>query len=217
MKTRLFELYPALASIPGEELDRALENAHVARLKPGAAVFEELQACNAFPFVLSGALRVVKRSAETGREIALYHVHPGDACAVTSACLLGDKPYNAMGLVQAECELLMVPRAEFTRLLANEVFREFIFSLFAKRVLDLMLLVDEVAFRKLDQRIARLLITRGPSVQSSHQELADELGTVREMVTRILSGFADRGLVRLNRGSIQVIDMEEMKRLAGSV
>lgn len=130
-----------------------LRNATLISLKSGAVVFEELQSCAAFPFVLSGNLRVVKRS-ENGREIALYDVAPGDACVVSSACLLGSKPYNAVGLVQSDCELLMLPADDFDHLLSIKVFREFIFSLFSKRVLDLMMLVDEVAFRKLDQRHA---------------------------------------------------------------
>jgi CRP/FNR family transcriptional regulator, anaerobic regulatory protein len=212
---KLFKLYPALKSIPQKDLEKALKNAKLIRLKSNTVAFEELQSCNAFPFVLSGSLRVVKRS-ESGREISLYSVAPGDACVVSSACLLGNKPYNAVGLVQEDCELVMLPAADFNSLLCVGVFREHIFALFAKRVLDLMLLIDEVAFRRLDQRLARLLISRGPRVQASHQKLADELGTVREMITRTLSGFSDRQWVRLNRGSIRVIDPQGLEKVCAS-
>jgi CRP/FNR family transcriptional regulator, anaerobic regulatory protein len=215
MKDRLphlYELYPVLRSVPQHELDATLQNARLVSLKSGTIVFEELQSCRAFPFVLSGHVRVVKRS-ETGREIALYSVTPGDACVVSSACLLGNKPYNAVGIVQADCELVMMPAQDFDRLMSLQPFREFIFSLFSRRVLELMLLVDEVAFRKLDQRLARLLIGRGPAVTVSHQDLADELGTVREMITRTLHGFAERGLVRLTRGSVEVLDAQGLERI----
>lgn len=208
-----FECYPVLALIPKDQVEKALKDVKRVRLKAGAIVFEELQSCNAYPFVLSGNVRVVKRS-ETGREISLYNVTPGDACVVSSACLLGKKPYNALGVVQTDCELLMMPASDFDLLLSIKVFREFIFSLFSRRVLDLMLLIDEVAFRKLDQRLARLLISKGTSVEMSHQHLADELGTVREMITRILSGFADRHWVRLNRGSIEIVDRQELERIS---
>lgn len=211
-RQRLFDFYPVLASIPKVDVDKVLKNTKLVSLKSGAVVFEELQNCNAFPFVLSGNVRVVKRSG-TGREIALYNVTPGDACVVSSACLLGKKPYNAVGLVQSDCELLMMPADDFDHLLSIKAFREFVFSLFSKRVLDLMLLVDEVAFRKLDQRLARLLIGKGPSIEVSHQHLADELGTVREIITRTLNGFSDRQLVRLTRGSIQVIDPQGLERI----
>lgn len=209
----LFECYPVLALIPKDQVEKALKDVRWVSLKTGAVVFEELQSCNAYPFLLSGNVRVVKRS-ETGREIALYNVTPGDACVVSSACLLGNKPYNAVGLVQSDCELLMIPADDFDHLLSIKVFREFMFSLFSRRILDLMLLIDEVAFRKLDQRLARLLISKGTSVEMSHQRLADELGTVREMITRILSGFADRQWVRLNRGSIEIVDRQELERIA---
>ena len=210
---RLFECYPVFALIPEDQVERALKDVRWVSLKTGAVVFEDLQSCNAYPFVLGGNVRVVKRS-ETGREIALYNVTPGDACIVSSACLLGNKPYNALGVVQSDCELLMMPANDFDHLLSIKVFREFIFSLFSRRVLDLMLLIGEVAFRKLDQRLARLLISKGTSVEMSHQDLADELGTVREMITRILSGFADRQWVRLNRGSIEIVDRQELERIS---
>ena len=209
----LFECYPILASIPKDQVEKALKNVRRLTLKAGTVVYEELQSCNAYPFVLSGNVRVVKRS-ETGREIALYNVTPGDACVVSSVCLLGNKPYNALGVVQSDCELLMMPANDFDHLLSIKVFREFIFSLFSRRVLDLMLLIDEVAFRKLDQRLARLLISKGTTLEMSHQQLADELGTVREMITRILSGFADRQWVRLNRGSMEIVDRQELERMA---
>jgi CRP/FNR family transcriptional regulator, anaerobic regulatory protein len=210
---RLHELYPVLGSIPKADLDNVLKNAQIVNLKSGEVVFEELQSCNAFPFVLSGTVKVVKRSV-TGREIALYNVMPGDACVVSSACLLGDKPYNAIGVVQSDCELVMMPADDFNQLLSIRAFRELIFSLFSKRVLDLMLLIDEVAFRKLDQRLVRLLINQGPAIEASHQLLADELGTVREMITRTLNAFADRQLVLLSRGSIQVLDQQGLAKIS---
>jgi len=212
---RLLTHYPVLASIPKAELDTALRTAQVVQFKAGRVLFEELQRCEAFPFVLSGDLRVVKRSGN-GREITLYHVTTGDACVVTTACLLGQKPYNAVGLVQADCELVMMPAEEFDRLLALRPFRDFMFSLFSQRVLDLMTLIDEVTFRKLDQRLASLLIGRGPDINASHQGLADELGTVREIISRTLSSFADRQLVRLTRGRIEVLDAPGLERMTAT-
>lgn len=204
--------YPVLRLVESGVVERALKGAKVVRLKAGAQVFEELQACHAFPFVLAGEIRVVKRSVN-GREISLYTVSAGDACVVSAACLLGNKPYNAVGVVQADCELVMMAGEDFDRLLAVKVFREFIFSLFSRRVLDLMVLVDEVAFRRLDQRLARLLISKGPSVEASHQHLANELGTVREIVTRTLNDFAGQGCVQLHRGSIQIVDRQRLERI----
>jgi len=212
LQQRVLSHYPVLASIPSTDLDAALRNARPVELNSGSVVFEELQTCNAYPFVLRGAVKVVKRSAN-GRELTLYHLTTGDACVISTACLLGEKPYNAIGLVQADCELVMLPAQDFNRLLSFQAFRDFMFSLFSRRVLDLMMLIDEVAFRKLDQRLAQLLLNHAPTVTASHQELADELGTVREMITRTLSSFSDRRLVRLNRGRVEVLDPRGLERL----
>jgi CRP/FNR family transcriptional regulator len=211
---RLIELYPALGAVPDLQLQHALAHLRCLQLSAGAVVFEELQRCDAFPFVIAGSLRVVKRS-ESGREISLYEVMPGDACVVSSACLLGNKPYNAVGVVQSECELAMMPAAAFNQLLSIRLFREFIFALFSKRVIELLQLIDAVAFQKLDQRLARLLLKRPPTLETSHQQLADELGTVREMITRTLSSFAERELIRLQRGSIHILDRSGLELIGG--
>ena len=202
---RLLELYPALTAVPAAQLQAALAHIGCVQLSKGSVVFAELQGCDAFPFVIGGSLRVVKRS-ESGREISLYEVGPGDTCVVSAACLLGNKPYNAVAVARSDCELAMMPAAAFEQLLSIQTFRQFIFSLFSKRVLDLLQLVDAVAFHRLDQRLARLLLKRAPLLEVSHQQLADELGTVREMITRTLSSFADRDLIRLQRGTVQIID-----------
>lgn len=207
----LLELYPVLRALASGDLERCLRSARVLRLRSGSIAFDELQLCRAYPFVLSGSLRVVKRS-ENGREILLYDVAPGDACVVSAACLLGDRPYNAVAIVQSDCELVALPAEDFEHLLSIPVFREFIFGLFSKRVVDLMLLIDDLAFRRLDRRLARLLLARGPRIEASHQALADELGTVREVVTRTLHVFAERGWVRLDRGAIDVLDAAALER-----
>jgi CRP/FNR family transcriptional regulator len=210
---RLFQLYPVLARLEPKLLDHALLDARLITLKTGARVFNELQPCNAFPFILSGHIRVFKQ-AENGRELSLYNVREGDACVVTAGCLLGDKPYNASGQVKAQSSLVMLPAPAFDRLLSNKTFREFIFSLFSQRILGLMQLVEEVAFHKLDRRLAGLLLRRGGKIKASHQELADELGTVREMVTRLLNSFADSGLLNLGRGRISLLDKKALEAIA---
>lgn len=204
-KEKLFDLYPVLSRVDQDLLEQSLESATVIRLDKGTRIFDEMQPCNAFPFVLSGKIRVFKQSVN-GRELSLYTVAGGDACIVTAGCLLGDEPYNASGQVKQDTHMVMMPSGAFNRLLGATVFREFIFSLISKRILELMQLVEEVAFQKLDRRLVSLLIRRGNRLKVSHQELAGELGTVREMVTRLLNSFSDTGLVRLGRGRIEILD-----------
>jgi CRP/FNR family transcriptional regulator len=209
---RLFSLYPVLAEVDQELLTHVLSNAKVVTLKAGTLIFEELQPCNAFPFILSGNIRVYKQSVN-GRELSLYNVTSGDACVVTAGCLLGDEPYNASGLVKMDSILVMMTAHDFENLLSSRVFRKFIFSLFSKRILELMQLVEEVAFQKLDRRLAAFLLRRGRHIEVSHQELADELGTVREMITRLLKSFSDTGLINLGRERIEILDESALKAI----
>ena len=210
---RLEALYPVLAALP-EQLRQRLANAATALSLPaGTVIFDEHQPCQGFPFVLGGAIRVVKVSAG-GRELPLYRVSPGETCIITSSCLLGNVPYNARGVTENEAVLALLPQGMFGELLALEPFRNFIFSLFAERMADLMQLVEEVAFRKLDQRLAALLLGKGRLVRATHQQLADELGSVREMVSRLLKGFAEQGLVALGREQVEILDATGLRRIA---
>ena len=156
----LYVQYPALLEIEPSFLSEAFSSAKWIDIKAGTFIFDELQHCQSFPFILSGDIRVYKQSA-SGRELSLYNVKAGDACVVTAECLLGNKPYNATGRAQSDSVLVMMPADAFENLLGVRVFREYIFSLFSKRILELMQLVEEVAFHKLDKRLAALLLSRG--------------------------------------------------------
>ena len=206
-------LYPALQSLP--ESARALLAASTQQVvvPAGTQIFQEHQPCSHFPFVLRGAIRVLK-AAPNGRELPLYRVSPGETCVLTSSCLLGHTDYNARGVAESDTELLLLPRAAFDALLAHAPFRDFVFQLFSERIGDLMQLVEEVAFMRLDQRLAALLLGRGRIVHSTHQQLADELGSVREIVSRLLKGFAAQGLVALGREQIEIRDAQALRRLA---
>ncbi len=207
-------LYPVLATLPAAARQRLAERAQRIRLPAGTPVFDERQPCRGFPFVLSGGIRVIK-AAPNGRELPLYRVAPGETCVISSACLLGQTPYNARGLTDSATELLVLPGADFQALLAEAPFRDFVFQLFSERIADLMQLIEEVAFRKLDQRLAALLLGKGQRVHTTHQQLADELGSVREIVSRLLKNFAAQGLVALSREQIEILDPAGLRRLSG--
>lgn len=213
MLQRLTALYPPLAELPPAARE-ALSHTRVIEVPAHARVFDEHQPCQGFPFVLEGGIRVVK-CAPSGRELPLYRVTPGESCIITSACLLGHVDYNARGETETATLLALLPSADFLALLAHEPFRRFVFHLFAERLADLMQLVEEVAFKKLDQRLAALLLGRGQVVHATHQQLADELGSVREIVSRLLKNFAAQGLVRLGREQIEILDAAGLRTVAG--
>lgn len=214
LRVQALKLYPVLQSLPAPQLDQALAQARSLTLAAGSVVFDERRPCLGFPMLLAGAIKVVK-SAPNGRELQLYRVEAGESCILTSSCLLGNAAYSARGIAERDLELLVLPPAAFQRLLeTHEPFRRFVFSLFSERLAELMQLVEEVAFRKLDQRLAALLLTKGRLIQTTHQAIADELGSVREIISRLLKTFAEQRLVALSREQIEVLDPAGLKRIA---
>lgn len=214
MRAELTRVFPALAELPAPLARDLHEQAQTLRAPAGGVLFDAGQACQALPLVLSGDIRVSKR-AENGREIRLYDVHPGELCIVTVSCLLGGVLYPATGIARSEVHALALPRALFLRLTASHAaFREAVFALFAERLTNLMQLVEEVAFHQLDQRLAAWLLARDSPILAAHLDIALELGSVREIVSRLLKQFEEYGYVRLGRGRIEVLDTNGLRRQA---
>lgn len=213
-REQLLTLYPALAGLPEARIAQLLQ-APTASLPAGTTVFSENQPCAGFPLLLAGSIKVVKQAA-SGRELMLYRVTPGGSCIISSSCLLGRSDYNARGIAETPLSLLLLPVGEFARLLVDHTpFRDFVFHLFAERIGELMQLVEEVAFARLDQRLAKLILARqSDTLNVTHQQLADELGSVREIVSRLLKGFAAQGLVALGREHLTVVDRDGLSKLA---
>jgi CRP/FNR family transcriptional regulator len=211
IQTRLLENYPLLRDVPAPLLESLLNQAHHMLLPTGTIVFDENQPCQGFPLIVSGCIRVIK-SAANGRELQLYRVASGESCILTSSCLLGHTSYQARGIVETDVDMVVLPASAFRALLeAYPPFRDYIFGLFADRLTDLMQLVTAVAFQKLDQRLATLLISKPSPIHTTHQALADELGSVREIVSRLLKNFAEQGWVKLGREQIELVDVVALK------
>jgi CRP/FNR family transcriptional regulator len=211
---RVADLYPVLQQLPANlRAALALDMRRVAA-PSGYILFDLDSACTMFLLPYAGSIRVIKPTA-TGREILLYRLDPGDSCVLTASCLLGHSTYSARGVVDSDLVGYTISQAMFQRLLGESaLFREFIFRYFAERVADLMQLVEEVAFGGMDQRLANYLLERGPELDTTHQIIADELGTAREVVSRRLKQLEGRGFVRLERGQVLVLDAGGLRRLA---
>jgi CRP/FNR family transcriptional regulator, anaerobic regulatory protein len=214
MKELLQRHYPWCREASDSSLDRVLRESIPVRFAAGSAVFDEHSPCGHFPLVLEGSIRVRKLAAQ-GKELLLYRVAAGESCILTSSCLLGARDYSASAVAETDVQVLAMPRALFLDLLGTEsAFRTEVFELFASRMAELMALVDAVAFQRLDQRLASRLLGHGTVLQVSHLELAQELGSVREIVSRVLGEFAQRGALRLGRGRIEVLDAALLRRIA---
>ncbi|CAG0996755.1 Transcriptional regulator SdrP [Burkholderiales bacterium] len=214
---RIGAAFPALALAGRRTLERIARASALRRVGAGTELFGERQPCSGFPLVLSGTIRVAQHYPN-GREMQLYRVRPGESCVLSSSCLLGRTQYPASGTAETDVELAVVPPGEFRALIVEEAaFREYVFSLFGDRLASLLSLVEAITYQKLDQRLAALLASRASgdaTIVATHQALADELGSVREIVTRLLRVFEDRGWVELGRERIRVVDARALADLA---
>jgi CRP/FNR family transcriptional regulator len=213
-KHLVLQRYPMLIAPSGRTLDDALASATYMKVPAGTLMFEEDQPCMGFPLLISGSARVIK-AAPNGRELHLYDVHPGEACVLTSRCLVDSARYEARGITREELELVVLPPAAFQILIASVgPFRDFVFRRFAERMADLLQLISAVTFQKLDQRLAASLAARPSPIHVTHQALADELGSLREIVSRLLKNFESQGWVRLGREQIEVLDTAALRQLS---
>ena len=213
-QSRLYQQYPMLRGLPATDQAELQEMASVMHIPAGTVVFDENQSCQGFPLLLSGSIHVIK-AAPSGRELQLYSVDPGESCILTSSCLLGYAKYKARGVAKPDTDLVVLPPSTFRKLISvHEPFRNYIFSLFSERLTELMQLVSAVAFQKLDHRLANLLVSKPNPIHATHQELADELGSAREIVSRLLKGFAEQGWVKLGREQISITNAAELKKFA---
>jgi CRP/FNR family transcriptional regulator len=207
--------------IPGLEAQarsRVAGSAGRVRIAGGQKAFSPGQPCAAFLVVKAGSVKV-STVTESGRELLLYRVGPGQTCVLTTAALLAHADYDAEGLAETDTEALAIPRPLFEELLASSpAFRQFVFSSYGERLRDLIGLVQEVSQRHVDRRLARFLAERaGQPIEMTHQEIAAELGTAREVVSRLLKQFAGEGLVAIERRHIVVADAARLSRLAQAV
>ncbi len=200
---------PALAGLDEAARQRLRELCRRAALPAGTRVFGEGSPCQAYLILLSGEVRVQK-VAESGREIVLYRVQAGETCIVTTACLMSGVDYDAEGIAESDVAAQILPEPGFRELLGrSEAFRDFVFRAYGSRISGLLMLIDEVAFGRMDRRLAACLLARAKGsgvVTATHQDLAMELGSAREVVSRLLKEFERRDWVALSRGSVSLIN-----------
>lgn len=211
---RIFDHYPLLNALEAAERDEVLaQHTRYVEVPAGTLLFDQGAPCQGFPMVLSGNVRVA-RGSPNGRSLELYRVPPGEICVVSASCLFGQATLAAHGQTTEPTELVLLSPPGFERWVGNTAFRRHVFGIFADRLADLMALVEAVAFQRLDERLARALLQRGPTVFATHQALADDLGTAREIVTRLLRRFEREGWLTLGRERIELVDTEALRAAA---
>ena len=217
MKKDWTERFQGTAALPREVRDRLIDVAKVVSMDAGAQVFGPSNVPDSLFFLYDGRIRV-SQSSESGREIVLYRVDAGESCVLTTACMLAEEAYNAEGIAETDITAIVLPKPAFDRLVAEEeAFRKFVFAAYSRRLIDLLRVVDDVAFGHMDVRLAeRLLELTGhdSEISATHQQLASELGTAREVISRILSDFQKRDLIAQSRGRITLLDRSQLQKIA---
>jgi CRP/FNR family transcriptional regulator len=209
--------FPALAGMPAVERAPLTGGAMALSLPPGATVFAPDQPCNAFILVIDGSVRVFQLDAE-GNEIVLYRLGPGSICILTTLALLACDSYTAFAVTETKVEAVGLPASIFNDLMARSAqFRSFVFHAQAARMADLMTVIQNVAFASIESRLAaRLLalVDDGHGLSITHQQLAAEIGTAREVVSRHLKTFERRGWVSLGRGRVELCNAAPLRAAA---
>ena len=211
--------FDELRDLPADVAERLNLQARIIRLAPGSQVFAPGQQAANMLLVLGGTVRV-QQTSDTGRDVYLYRVHAGESCILTTACMLADEIYSAEAITETEVEAVAIPRQLFDELLTKSArFRQFVLQGYARRIADLLSLIDDIVFHRVDVRLAtRLLeLAREDRVAATHQALAVELGTAREVISRGLGEFQRRGWVETGRGEIRILNRDKLEKLVRSV
>lgn len=211
------ERFPGLSRLEAPIKALLMSRSVLIDVPKGTTIFGPGNSPQNMLFLLEGTVKV-QQVSESGHEIVLYRIHAGQSCVLTTACLLAYEDYSADGIAETDVQAAAVPRDVFDELVAqSKSFRNFVFAAFSKRITDLFLMIDEVAFQRLDVRLADKLIHLAGTdevVATTHQQLSVELGTAREVVSRQLQEFQRRGWIEQSRGKVRLLDRDQLEQLA---
>lgn len=205
------ELFPFMNQLTIEQKKQVDEKSLVVKYEKGKILMNEGMACNGAIFVLEGSIRIYKVSEE-GKEITLYRVEKGQTCIMTVSCILANVDYQAIAEVEEDVSLLMIPSDIFLMLFSSSIpIQQFVFGTLSTRMTEVMMIVEEVAFKSMNTRISSFLLEQvekqnTKTIKITHEKIALELGTAREVVSRVLMDFQKKGAVEISRGQIKLKD-----------
>lgn len=209
--------FTGLSSLEPRIRERLVSQSQIIKVTEGTVLFGPGKSPENLLLLLDGTVRV-QQVTEQGREIVLYRVHAGESCVLTTACLLAYEDYAAEGIAETEIEAVAIPRRVFDDLVAqSQSFRNFVFSAYSRRITDLFHVIEEIAFQKVDIRLAQKLLELADKelqLKATHAQLAAELGTAREVISRQLQEFQRRGWVKTARGAVTIIAPDDLRALS---
>ncbi len=179
----------------------------VTHVPAGTHICMEGDRCGFIPLVVEGTARVYKM-AENGREITLYRIEPGGSCVVTASCIIGERDFPAFAIAETDVTAIVVGADRFQRLTReSHAWHAYVYGLLSRKLADVIELVEEVAFRRVDARLLDYLQAEasGGVLQRTHEAMAADLGTSREVVSRLLKDLEEQGRVQRERGGVRLM------------
>jgi len=211
------ERFPQLMSLEPGVRDLLVRQSRVIRVKKDSVIFGAGKTPENLLMLLSGTIRVQELS-ESGREIVLYRVSEGESCVLTTACILAYEDYSAEGIAETDVEAVAIPRDTFDQVIAeSKMFRQFLFTAYSKRIMELFHVIQDIAFSRVDIRLAQKLLELAGAedeLRITHRQLAHELGSAREVISRQLNEFQRRGWIGTERGRVTLVDRAAVTDLA---
>lgn len=211
--------FPLLSGIEGDEWNQVLKQVKIMDIPAGETIYHIGDHCQNYVLVIDGAVRV-QMFSENGHEIVLYRVEDGQSCILTTSCLLAGEQYQAEAITETPVKVVVFPASAFELALETlPAFRKFVFTAYAKRVTDLLCLINAIAFNRMDVRLAKVLLERLGDYKEltlTHQDIANELGTAREVISRQLKEFERREIIEIHRGRLVVTNHHKLVQLSQS-
>ena len=213
----LLKLFPQFSALVNKNGQHVLDQSNLLEADANTTVFRQGDQCNNYFLIVEGSVKVFSR-AENGREIVLYKIDRGGSCVLTTTCLIGKQRYPAEGVTETKVKFLSIPGELILDALNNSpVIREFIFASHSERLSSLIAFIGEVIFSRIDVRLAKHLLDNVDSdnkVITTHQMLATELGSAREVISRQLKDFERRQIISLSRGEIKLLDNGKLESIS---
>ncbi|MBS3785219.1 MAG: Crp/Fnr family transcriptional regulator [Gammaproteobacteria bacterium] len=212
------QAHPALLGLDETDRSDLFRRCRQLDIPAGTKIFGSGEACAGLPLIIKGAIRL-QMSGISGNEIVLYRLKTGGVCPLSLACLFGSGRYDAEAIAEEDSHVLLLTGSTVERLIDEDpTFRRYVLESYGERMRTLMGVVEEVAFGRVSERLAERLLSiqRDCVVNATHQTLAAELGTAREVISRLLKDFERKGLVRLERGKVELIDITRLEQFSNA-
>ncbi len=212
----ILRLFPMLKEAISKDGINILQKSQQMTIPESTIIFHQGDQCLNYLLIISGSVKVITR-AENGREIVLYHINSGGSCVLTTSCLISSEDYPAEGMTETDIVALAIPKPIFKQYMGeSKAFRKQVFHSYGDRLTKLISLVEDISFAKLELRLAKYLLSNGSvntPIRTTHQALATELGSAREVISRQLKEFENKGWVQLNRRKIEITNHDALENL----